>query len=45
MAVILPTLGPDRRATYAPILPIHPDTGIVMQVPMVARDPHAGTVT
>jgi lysyl-tRNA synthetase class 1 len=45
MAVILPTLGPDRRATYAPILPIHPDSGIVMQVPMVARDPVAGTVT
>ena len=22
-AVILPTLGPDRRATYSPILPIH----------------------
>ncbi len=34
MAVILPTLGPERRATYSPILPIHPDTGIVMQVPM-----------
>src|SRR6476469_8882143 len=34
MAVILPTLGPDRRATYSPILPIHPGTGRVMQVPM-----------
>jgi lysyl-tRNA synthetase class 1 len=44
MAVILPTLGPDRRATYSPILPIHPRTGIVMQVPMDARDPAAGTV-
>ncbi|SDB72078.1 lysine--tRNA ligase [Belnapia rosea] len=32
--VILPTLGPDRRATYSPFLPIHPETGIVMQVPM-----------
>ncbi|WP_332837774.1 lysine--tRNA ligase [Neoroseomonas rubea] len=32
--VILPTLGPDRRATYSPFLPIHPKTGIVMQVPM-----------
>src|SRR6202049_1943558 len=31
MAVILPTLGPDRRATYSPILPIHPVTGVVMQ--------------
>ena len=34
MAVILPTLGPERRATYSPILPIHPRTGVVMQVPM-----------
>ena len=33
-AVILPTLGPDRRATYSPFLPIHPKTGAVMQVPM-----------
>ena len=45
MAVILPTLGPDRRATYSPILPIHPRTGRVMQVPMESRDPAAGTVT
>jgi lysyl-tRNA synthetase, class I len=44
MEVILPTLGPDRRATYSPILPVHPKTGIVMQVPMIARDPAAGTV-
>ncbi len=44
MAVILPTLGPDRRATYSPILPIHPRTGVVMQVPMERRDPAAGTV-
>ncbi len=33
-AIILPTLGPDRRATYSPFLPIHPVTGVVMQVPM-----------
>src|ERR1700760_901909 len=45
MAVILPTLGPDRRATYSPILPLHPQTGIVMQVPMDDVDPGAGTVT
>src|SRR3954462_11861608 len=32
--VILPTLGPDRRATYSPFLPLHPATGVVMQVPM-----------
>jgi lysyl-tRNA synthetase, class I len=30
------TLQKDRRATYSPFLPIHPETGIVMQVPMVS---------
>ena len=44
-AIVLPTLGPDRRATYSPILPIHPATGQVMQVPIEATDPAAGTVT
>lgn len=43
--VILPTLGPDRRATYSPFLPIHPKTGVVMQVPMEATNPEAGTIT
>ncbi len=38
-AVILPTLGPERRATYSPFLPIHPKTGVVMQVPMEAVHP------
>ena len=27
VAAILPTLGPERRATYSPFLPIHPRTG------------------
>jgi lysyl-tRNA synthetase class 1 len=45
LEVILPTLGPDRRASYSPILPIHPKTGIVMQVPMERIDPVTGTVT
>ncbi len=50
--VILPTLGPERRATYSPFLPVHPRTGVVMQVPMeevrpaddllVWRDPENG---
>jgi lysyl-tRNA synthetase class 1 len=42
--VILPTLGPERRATYSPFLPIHPRTGIVMQVPMEETRPASGTV-
>lgn len=45
MAIILPTLGPDRRATYSPFLPICPRTGIVLQVPMEARNVKAGTVS
>ncbi|MBE7179605.1 MAG: lysine--tRNA ligase, partial [Terriglobus roseus] len=44
VAVVQPTLGPDRRATYSPILPIHPDTGSVMQVPIEETDRAAGTV-
>jgi lysyl-tRNA synthetase class 1 len=42
--IILPTLGPDRRATYSPFLPISPNTGKVLQVPMLERDPKRGTV-
>ncbi|HWL04061.1 MAG TPA: lysine--tRNA ligase [Xanthobacteraceae bacterium] len=45
MEIILPTLGPERRATYSPFLPIDPRTGVVLQVPMVARDVARGTVT
>jgi lysyl-tRNA synthetase class 1 len=45
MEIILPTLGPDRRATYSPFLPVCPRTGVVLQVPMVDRDVEAGTIT
>ena len=45
MDIILPTLGPDRRATYSPFLPVCPRTGNVLQEPMIARDVTAGTVT
>ncbi|HUC19692.1 MAG TPA: lysine--tRNA ligase [Acetobacteraceae bacterium] len=45
LAVILPTLGPERRSTYAPVLPLHPRTGRVMQVPITRIDPDAGTIT
>ncbi len=33
--VILPTLGPERRATYSPFLPISPKTNRVLQVPIL----------
>lgn len=42
--VILPTLGPERRATYSPFLPVCPRTGTVLQVPVVERDAEAGTI-
>ena len=44
MEIILPTLGPERRATYSPFLPISPRSGIVLQVPMVERNVAKGTV-
>ena len=44
MEVVLPTLGPERRSTYSPFLPVCPRTGIVLQVPMVERRPEAGSV-
>ena len=45
MAVMLPTLGEERRATYSPFLPISPTTGRVLYVPMLAVDAGAGTIT
>jgi len=44
MAVILPTLGPDRQATYSPFLPVCEETGRVLQVPVVERNEAAGTI-
>src|SRR5438309_12050068 len=32
LEINLPTLGPERRATYSPFLPISPRTGQVLQV-------------
>ncbi|HEX6141435.1 MAG TPA: lysine--tRNA ligase [Geminicoccaceae bacterium] len=43
--VVLPTLGPERRATYSPILPVSPTSGRVLQVPIRGIDAGAGTVT
>ncbi|HUR43551.1 MAG TPA: lysine--tRNA ligase [Aestuariivirga sp.] len=44
MAIMLPSLGEERRATYSPFLPIHPETGVVMQVPVAERKLDAGTI-
>ncbi len=45
MAIMLPTLGPERRETYSPFLPISPLSGHVLQVPILERDADAGTIT
>ncbi|WP_375628023.1 lysine--tRNA ligase [Bartonella sp. TT67HLJMS] len=45
MAIILPTLGAERQATYSLFLPISPFSGKVLQVPMIERNVEKGTVT
>src|SRR6476620_11330893 len=45
MDIMLPSLREERAQTYSPFLPISPRTGIVLQVPIVAHDAGAGTIT
>ncbi|MEQ1863587.1 MAG: lysine--tRNA ligase [Micropepsaceae bacterium] len=45
MAIMLPTLGEERRRTYSPFLPISPKSGRVLYVPMKRIDAQAGTIT
>ena len=45
MAIMLPSLREERAQTYSPFLPIDPNTGIVLQVPVLAHDAKAGTIT
>ncbi|MES2339634.1 MAG: lysine--tRNA ligase [Pseudomonadota bacterium] len=42
--VMLPTLREERRATYSPVLPISPTSGIVLQVPIEVIDADAGLI-
>ena len=35
MNIILPTLREERRKTYCPFLPICPETGKVLEIPLV----------
>ena len=35
MEIIIPTLGKERQKTYSPFLPICPDTGKVLELPIV----------
>ena len=44
MAIMLPSLREERAQSYSPFLPIHPRTGVVMQVPIDERNIDAGTI-
>jgi lysyl-tRNA synthetase class 1 len=45
MAIMLPSLREERAQTYSPFLPVSPRTGVVLQVPVIAHDAKAGTIT
>jgi lysyl-tRNA synthetase class 1 len=42
--IMLPTLREERRQTYSPVLPISPNTGKVLQVPVEVVDVEAGII-
>jgi lysyl-tRNA synthetase class 1 len=42
--IMLPTLREERRRTYSPVLPISPESGKVLQVPVEVVDAEAGLV-
>lgn len=44
MAIMLPTLGPDRQKTYSPFLPISPKSGKVLQEGVVEIRKDKGTI-
>jgi lysyl-tRNA synthetase class 1 len=44
-AVMLPTLGEERRASYSPFLPISPKSGKVLQVPTLERHLDRGSIS
>jgi lysyl-tRNA synthetase class 1 len=44
MRIMLPSLREERAQTYSPFLPLHPRTGIVMQVPIDEVKADAGTI-
>jgi len=35
MDIIIPTLGKERQKTYSPFLPICPETGVVLEIPVL----------
>ena len=45
MKIMLPSLGKERQESYSPFLPVCPETGKVLQVPVTNIDVEAGTIT
>ena len=45
MNIMLPSLREERASTYSPFLPVSPTTGLVLQVPIVARDVERAAIT
>ncbi len=44
MNIILPTLRAERRKTYCPFLPLCPETGKVLEIPMIDLDKNNGKI-
>ena len=44
MAIMLPTFREERAASYSPFLPLHPKTGVVMQVPVEVLNAKTGLI-
>jgi lysyl-tRNA synthetase class 1 len=44
MGIVLPTLRDERRKTYCPFLPICPDTGKVLEIPLQSFDKKKGII-
>ena len=44
MNIILPTLRDERKKTYCPFLPICPDTGKVLEIPLLSMDKKKGII-
>ena len=45
MKIMLPSLREERAQSYSPFLPVSPRTGVVLQVPVIAHDAKAGTIS
>ena len=43
--IVLPTIGPERRSTYSPILPISKKTGKFLQVPIEVENEEEGEIS